>query len=385
MPEPTVETIRCRYPGWTWVAVAIFGGMGVVSCASPFLAPRSPEPAVWVVAGLIGVFFLGFAGWGGVSTARSEIVADAEGLSWRGIGKWRRAHWADVTDYFDRLGDKSQRWSVVQTRAGSLKFDRSYTRYGALREAICQRATGTKVRDWGLEGTRLEEDSPQRFTYQRIDVIAMGVASLGSLWMIGYFGWRLPGKTVEFWNIHPALGIAFLAMTAFLFTAVPGLMLWLFLGFSLPGWRKHGRDEIVLDREGFRVRTHGRECSGKWTDVVCYRQAPWGIGSRRIVETRVGTWEFNSSIGHQRLLLRLLERLIPAKAQAKAEDDETLGGEAGRWTSGCRGVGRRVFHYRTSTNRALLWMAALPAGLGALCLWLSSQDLLPQPAATTTG
>jgi hypothetical protein len=93
-----------------------------------------------------------------LQSLRARVIADADGLCWRGIfGGWKRASWADVDDYFRVLDSMSGRMSVVVFRDGRrLKLGSDLNDLKRLETVISEQAINAKASGWLIrskEGT----------------------------------------------------------------------------------------------------------------------------------------------------------------------------------------------------------------------------------------
>lgn len=353
-----------------WVFVAFFTVMGGLSLSLPWMEPRSREVGALMASGFMASFFLIPALVCAVWTARGRIIADDWGLRWRGLGRWRSAEWDNVQDYYDKLPSKSNRISsgpemVVETSAGRLTFSREWTPHQAIRDVIEQRATCARAKSWGVKGTRPEDDWPHVFHYDtRDNRTTLWVLSGCLLLLYGMMLGRAIPKTVE-WvrELGWGLGLApVLVMLILLFTY--SLMFW--VGAFLPleaKQRKHQRITVSLSH--LRYEDTGRTFEIAWRDVSDYFLASFPAkiapGYLYRVVTNTGSFDFTAALS-EASLLRIIIPLYATGAKTKQwrshDDFDLLGGQRSRWSGGCEGVGERVFHYRTRTNRALLWLFA---------------------------
>ena len=99
----------------------------------------------------------------------------------------------------------------------------------------------------------------------------------------------------------------------------------------------------------------------KWDQVIRYGIPRDTIKStlsgRFSVQTKAGDFAFSQHVHNSTLLIQIIRHWAPKSAgdAQNGDDQDTLGGEAGLWTGSCQGVGERVFHYKTRTNRAFLF------------------------------
>ncbi|HTE17848.1 MAG TPA: hypothetical protein VK689_05645, partial [Armatimonadota bacterium] len=165
MPNPLPE-ITYRPPAGHWLLVLILIGVGGLAACTPLTEPRLQTQSQWLTSGCVaGGFFIAamvLAWW----QVRARIVADQEGLRWRGLGGWRAARWNDVTDFYDRLLPEGKKVARVETAAGTLSLP---AQVPELRACIVQYAMRARSRGWGILGTRSEDAWPRTFHYNTRD------------------------------------------------------------------------------------------------------------------------------------------------------------------------------------------------------------------------
>jgi len=338
--------------------------------------------AFWVMASLPELS--GLSRWGAAAIAsgpffllgaamvvrqqRTRIVAGTEGLRWRSLGRWRRAGWDEVTDYYYLAGLEGtpNQWEV-ETLAGTLKFGTDITRGDALRAAIVQRATHARARSWGQKGVRAEDPWPRHYGYRsaRADWVAVRVASSAMIaCACAVLCWLVPTTLSTAAEIGWPLAVT-QALVGLLIIGVMVVMAMALVPAVKETRRRHG-ESISVDQDGILFHCEGEQVAARWDEVSDYFTTPsrgWiKDGGRSVVVTRNGTIDFTPAL-HWSAHLREIIRLNATAATAKEwslETPERLGSDELCWTSECPGVGQRIFHYRTRTNRTGLAVIATP-------------------------
>ncbi len=385
-PNPAA-TVSCRPPALNWVFVALCAPTGVMmwfGAHNPTKAgPPSASEAAFVQT--CAVALLVTAAALAVWQMRARIVADADGLRWRHFGGWKSARWEEVRDFYDRLpsqapGQRSLFWAVIKTAAGSVRFSNDWTDAGALQEQVERRAVNAAVRQWDLLGSRPCDSWPRVFRYDTWQniwtprvLLKLALTALGYLLtpplqqamsQAGQVGW---GVTLA------GLGVYVLLIAS----------LGAFFLMPLAQYRAAARrkaERIMVDTNGIVFEDGAQRVAAAWADVTGYGIAPGSgiLAVRYVVETRQGDFDFLAVLSGATLLQAIIRRYAEEAADKEWRprvNPEALGGEASRWSGGQVGVGARVYHYRTRTYRALLW---LPLGL---CLtfgflsWATGQGL----------
>ena len=340
------------------------------------LKPCGPHPAAdaafdKTVAALCLVPSLWLAAW----LVRARIVADEHGLRWRGVGRERTAAWADVSDFYERRLPSRKAQCVIETSADKVTFGAgAWNDSPALRALVEQNAAYARARTWQTLGLRPELDWPRTFGYDtRANRLAPAQFTGALLLLAGLWAWLFVPKlirtygTAEWsWNVAGA--------------ALFGLVL-LSKGVLVGAARRAARntrqrfgERITVDKQGVTFTDGARTVAAAWDDITAYRVVRKGFASLCVVETKRGAWDFAPTISESAILCQAIEQHATAAPQTgwRVPDEENL---ARRWSSGCEGVGERVFHYRTRTNRAMLCLptvvlivAALLTGAG-LASW----------------
>lgn len=354
--------VEAKPSPWTWLPTMFFALMGVGAAGVILAAPNNDLGTRLLGAAVLVLPFFLIAGGAALWTLQSRIVADAEGLRWRSIGRWRAARWDQVTDYYDRqLHRKNAPRTVVETEAGNINQINDLSNREALREIIARRATRARAQGWGLKGTRPEDDWPQVFGYNTTDNRSLPWIIGGcTVLLIGLFAGCFLPKILQLaseigWPMALAAGLMMLVVLL----AQPVVL----IAISQPAMRevrKRRKETITVDLEGIQWQ-HGPETiKARWEEVTDYHLGPSPgriqTTGPAVVVTRRGTFDFTHSI-EKAALLREIIRRYATEARAKewrGPEIDRLGDEASRWTGGCIGVGQKRFHYRTRTNRAVL-------------------------------
>jgi len=370
-----MNPVRCRPPRDFWALVGIFAFVGGIFLAMPLLALSRPGVSrfdLWGVALMASLAGFLPASLFSIWVLRATVVADEVGLRWRGMrGHWKSARWHEVTDYYEQRLPKQQYRNVIETSAGSVSLNHDWTNFAALRDVVEQKAVRARAQGWSVIGTRPEDDWPQVFHYEtkenrRLPVrIATCLALLVAvmLWQHGtkilQVAMAAPDAPGRAWDLA-GIGIVLLAMLAYLSML---LSLWLPI---LRATRSHRGERITASLEGLVFEDGERRVTARWDEVTDYFRGEMGewikVHGSFIVVTRQGRFEFVSTIREWARLMQIIERYATAVARPgwPRRESDTIGSAAEQWSGGSEGVGQRIYHYRTYTNRALLWM---PTGL----------------------
>lgn len=371
--------VRCRPERAQWLGVAFFGLIGGPPVLWALFGWDLDPGSRWlqaIIGSLLLVPTLVYAVW----LARAQVVADTGGLRWRSLGGWTSAPWVEISDYYDRPHSANAVLMVVEAPNATLSWLAS-TRAPAvlsLRRLIAQRATRAAATTWAILGTRPDEPRSLTFAYRASDLRIMAII----MWtcVIGWTGmWvyltglgairKLPETLGQMGWLLGLLGaVVFIGFPLLL----PALALPGFLALRETRRRRHQR--IRADARGLCFEDGSRRLEVNWDGVMDYFYSPFpGVtgGSRHVVVTRAGTFDFTAHLHDLPILKRMIAHYAKNTPgpdwQPRAE--EVLGGDALRWTRGPQGDRERVYRYRTPTNRALLW---LPTALTLMLILLPS-------------
>lgn len=397
--EDNNQSIRCRpRPRYLfWLLAVLFL---IITGCDLFLPNTGPHPVPTktfavlrpALALLFGGLALGTIAW----MYRAEVIADQIGLRWRGLGRWRRAAWSDVTDYGDRLhrvGQRSEVRTEIRTRQGTVTLDQCWSRRDVLRRAVQQRATNTRVQGWALFGSRPEADWKCTFDYNTLDnrlsLFLMPILMGAGLFLLCRAVGRVPEMAAEMgWPLAVASALMFCALLL-----LPGGVYAATFLLYRETWRRRWH-RIVASPSGLLFEADGRRVEAAWEDVTDFYSegySGWRAWQTQfVVVTKHGAFDFLRTLKHLDLLTATIGCHASAAdgARRASGESETLGGDRGQWSGGRIRVGQRVYHYQTRSNRALLWLPTAMALLCALLVLLNhagltrSRDLL---GPTTTG
>lgn len=372
--HPAPVLVRCRTAPSNWLGVLVFGAFGAAMLSLPGMAPPTaadPVGARVIVIVIAAPLFL-LAGVTAAWCLRAEIIADEDGLRWRGLARTRRAPWSGVTDYYERLSQGHRPTAWVETVSGKFLIS-GVTNAGALREIVQARPTGAPAHSWEILGTRPGDSWPRVFHHLTADTTTgLAACLLGIVGPPVYFAVYLAQNVAQvrgmLAELGPGMGCAFLACYALVALGFP-----LSMGLSLPLFleghrRRHER--VVVDPRSLCLEDGTQRLEARWEEVTEVEVAPLrGLpGMVRIRLTRGRSIEYLQSIHEAGLLKAIITRYAGrgVKRSVLGESQEVLGGDAARWSGGSPGIGQRIYHYRTRANRAMLW-------------FLSSLALLPLP------
>lgn len=367
--DSTAAEVRCRpgktdrqKPGIVCFLALYPAAMGwVIRLPSPHSLPSPLSISLWLW-GVSAVFLLGALLYA-IRQRHVQILADEDGLHWQGLYGRHSIPWAGVGDFYEMMpvkGSRTARRFIIETRAGRFQLRSDWSDVERLRDTIAQRAT--HAREWGVRGTRREDAWPQSFGYDTLsNRTTPWLCVLGSLGCFAYFG---PMSVT--WAISTA------ALMGWAWTLVAGLV-WLFLIGSLllaplfvaisfrRVWARH-EQKVIAHPDGIRFQEQGRTMEAPWADVTNYLMTAAHGETRYVVQTRHGDFDFLFQIERVEFLKEIIKRYAVNAAASDwewLENTEALGGVAAKWSGGQEGVGQRIYHYQTRTNRLFLWAGAV--------------------------
>lgn len=360
------KEVRCRPSGGLWFVAVFFGLMGAVGLWAWW--PTSPSlRAIGLELGMSGPFTL-ISLSAILYLTRTQIIADETGLSWRTVGRWHRAAWAEVTDYFveewlSTSGTAAHqtktpvRQSWVQTRGDLPNLTLTgFKQENQMREFIAAHATGVTAPGWRTVG-RFQRNLPLTGHYNtavnrntllwldRLHGIGIGAVVLffGASWLITH---TLPGWG---WLLTP---------TGLFFVGKQTLPLLL-----RPTYRETTRRlgcKVTVSRDGLVFADLSGETRIAWDDITDF----YAEGIRFVVVTRAGEHDFLATLTHSEQFKTLIPSLALGGSQA-AWRTGTVRRRQVRLASGAEGV-QNCYHYRTWENCGVLWGITLAMGFAGL-------------------
>lgn len=380
-----VTVVRCRPGAAIWFLFIIgllFTGLLWVIPSLPERGAGQPiDPngviAFRVLAAACSAGMLVFIAY----VARASILADETGIRWRYLLRWRSAHWSEVSDFYVKRLQKGRRAGIVETPAGRLMLNDIWTKLEPLKHFVAEKATGTLNREWAERGDREREDWPLTFRYdtsenrvlRRVMVWLPLIASV-------FYGWLFYDSYAKIARDVAAMGPSGAGIYAFSFAvmASPLAMLALLVPVAKDTVRRRGQKIVVTDTS-LTYCDGDRTLTVPWNEVVSIHIEPAFTPrtSQHILDTRRGGFSISGTIDEPRVVGALLRKFAgDALDRGKTEHpDKTDVFSAPVKVQ----VGERVFHYRTRTNRALLWFVGAFPAVALLMAWLNHLGLTKAP------
>ena len=195
------DVIISRPAGGIWgmlLMMLIFCG-----CAALIQIFDPPKPdriwETWFMGGVPGVAASGLL----LYLARHRIIADENGLHWRGaFTRWKSARWDEISDFTISRQSKISKTYAVETARGELTFGGSNdTHAEELAAFIAQRAVKTRYREWESKGLRADEEFERVFVVPTISwravtltflaFVSLGLVTLPHLRPRDYDQWQI--------------------------------------------------------------------------------------------------------------------------------------------------------------------------------------------------
>jgi len=352
--------LECRVRKSEWLAVAMTAGMGTVCTAFLLFTNMSPADRkaclvmtafCWIVA-LIAAVYL----------ARTAIIADEDGIRWRSLMGWRSCKWNEVLDFYHSPVPRKRSTTIIKTSAGTLTAGSSLDNLQQLRELVQRKAVHAKARSWGTLGARPEDDWPQVFHYNTFGNRYGNVLyNIFAFTLFAAIGWEMLPKAVEsasylgwFWSLLP---VFFLWIMCSFYFVVPFALR--HVGLDL---RKRKQHRIIVNPNGITFEDGKTSRYTAWSEVNNYYTLPFkglfNVPGRHIIETDARVLEFSHLITRSFQLKAIIQRFANNAVSTAwhCYDGEILGDEHSRWSYSETGERVHIYHYRTRTNRAMLWL-----------------------------
>ncbi|MGC4046827.1 MAG: hypothetical protein QM758_23785 [Armatimonas sp.] len=374
----TTEIFRISAP-LRWLVSIIFGGIVAMTTYGVLTGGTDSNGHTWpweqrllLWVGIAFVFLTPV-----IWIWRERITVSNTGLRWRRLGREQQASWDDVEDFYFYVTTQHARISTVRLRDGrTLQFDSSYSDGHRLRRLIAERATMAQAKGWLVRGKAGVPVGKVVFRYtekrRRVGYwIQMGPALL--FLSMGLALPLIPNKD----GSHASWPLALVGI-------VPALAFGIMGGRAIREMVRRKDESYEASESGF-VFSEGKGSSHfvPWNEVRALRRISGALTQWRM-ETNDDTYVFLDSLENASTLLGLVRHhgafieLNTNEPQSKR--DALVPTE--------KTEGKRVFHYRTRTNRHLLGvsliMAALPLGAIGCLIYLQSSfsgelDRLPIP------
>jgi hypothetical protein len=367
-PLNSLPLVRSRLGGLAWFLVLFFAGIGALCVSLPFLFPSRPEQQdngdiVFILVGgllflllsLLGIFYLLY----------TEIRATEEGLCWRTWRGWKSARWDEVTDFYEKRIEKA---NIIETPAGNITIQNEiWTNWKPLREIVARRANKALNSEWAERGARQQERWPLVFDYDTPDNRYAGrfFTLMGLMLLVAFVILMTEPGPRAARNV-PELGGLFLVIS--LLTA---LGIRIAYNTQRQAIRERGQQRITATSDGVTFEDGQNRLYFAWEDIsLVYKEAGGGLSSfaRYIVVGMKGQFDYTAALRDGPMLSLLLTHRAPKAVEQGLDfqtDVEDLGNQ-----ENLTGIGEHIYHYRTRSNRMLVWMAAMPALAGVLMVWM---------------
>ena len=386
--------VRCRLNASTWVAVAvlgvIFGLPGLTLLVGAVIGA-----ADWAIAGLLAILLLTptlpLFFW----AMRATIIADADGLRWRGLGRWRQAAWSEVSDYYAWIPQSSSSRSsqavgpppmcfTIKTSAGNVQVGPSWSNVDAFKACVQQNATQARTMAWGILHER-PEDLPHVFHYDT--AINRNTLPVLRQWhgytlaaVVVYFAYQWATKhTLPGWGwLLTPTGLFVLAKSAALLALQP----------TYAETRRRLGQRITVQADRLIWEDGDRRIDAPWEDVAKYFQS----GMRYVVVTKQGSFDFLGTLRELELLQKLVCRYavnapkgVPSASRFGWPYGGAMPSDLATRPAKQKGENGRVYSYDTGSISGLLGgaltmllFAGLAAGAPLACDLTSG--IRPSPA-----
>lgn len=376
-----MDDVRCR-PRPLWLFRLLVGLLCIIAGCFWFLPntgrdPLPPQTYHWLRYTFTSLcLFLAVTLHFWVS--RAAICGGSRGLRWRGLGRWRSVLWTDVEDYYREIvhfGQRPEMRRVIKTRHGTIRIGRDWSNIPDLERLVQDRAREAQAKTWSLLGSRTDEEWSRTFSYgvleSGLSIVLLPILALGgSGALIERALSSVPQIATGGGWFLGILAAVVLGAFALLPCIAYGAMFLMYLNT----WRRR-RQRITVSAGGLLYDDGEREIRAGWSDVVeCYtrKNKSWSaLKGQYVVVTKQGTFDYLHTLRRVSVLTTIILENAPLESTARwrsMPQEEALGGPRLRWTGGQEGIGRRIYHYRNRTHRALLWF---PTSIALVCLLLA--------------
>ena len=144
--------------------------------------------------------------------------------------------------------------------------------------------------------------------------------------------------------------------------------------------RRRRQQRILVTPTEITLENAPQNFTAMWQDVTDYfidASADWKSMRPHVVQTKQGAFSFLGSITEAASLCHVVKYFATGAIATEwaIRDKNTLGGPALQWSGGQKGIGARVFHYRTRTIRAVVggmtFLFLMMPAIYALGNWLN--------------
>lgn len=364
-----METVRVRINRNLWWMVPLAFGEGVFMAIAPFGVLRdAPKPSIgamvflfllcWSMAG----FFLYSVVWMTRSLLFEEVFVDEAGLRWRGaFGPWKQTRWDEISDFYLK---NLNREPIILTPQGKFVLSSALSNRASVMAQIAERAFNAPARAWEIERFRGPNSTPQRFDYwTKTQKWTAPIFTAGQLFAVVVVGWNLVFNTKpntftfteQPWLLNTLLALFVLGIfvsLAALFVFVVRTM-WRERNFAF----QHRDEHLEISPRGLAWQCGESRIESDWDEVRAITFVPGrGLTTHYLVETQNGDFPVWKSLERLSLWLELARQFAPDIAPPIQTTNVEIGGERATWSGNSIGQGARIFHFRTSETRAMLWI-----------------------------
>lgn len=379
------EVVECRQraemAGAAWFLLALGGFLCLGPWIDWMLHRKTDELAAMIGVSCIGVLFGGLGLWCRLAQRRGHVIADGQGLRWRGAGRWRSAYWGEVRDYYETQYSQNGSLIAIETEASKILLAlTNWTHGDQLKAAVKARATRTRTRSWAKQGAREEDAWPRVFGYDaaknRRAMWGMR-ALLAAVLFLPLLLWGSKSPEARFgpgwpWTLA-GCGLLELMLVPFVIAFASTVREY------RDALRRQG-ERITADAQGLTYDEDLRRVRVAWSEI-----RTWSVGNRErslhlrnlyTIGTDTDTFEFTRYIEDGAILTEWITAHLGRKPEAPVTEDVCFDAVQGT-------AGRNVYTYRTRDNRALLLLPTFFA-LAAPASFLISL-ILPSGRPVTLG
>lgn len=353
---------RALFTTLALVLALLFIGLAL-SYHFPEKPPARPEllPYVDVFVGVLVVFCICFVVW----IWNVSLRADESGLHF----PTGRLSWSDIADFYYLPPTTNRNYShvIIESQVEKKYRCTLFTKnQPQLQEIISAKATNAKTRVWGVKGGRPCDEWPRTLTYNnkplRSKLLVIG--TLLSVYMLS----TMANVILKLPKMISEIGVGMtLAATGTYLLVLAGMPLMAYIGiFGV--WReaqKRRDQQIVVSREGIVFVDGEKRIAALWDEVTDFYLTPLKrqIGYVKVIVTKQGTFDFTPALDPSGIVAAMVVASVPGKREWKLRDaSENL-------VDAIVSSDSNVYHYRTRTNRAMLWLLtffSVAAPLGVL-------------------
>ena len=361
--SPVVARPKSDFYGF--IILLALCGLGVLVAAF-FVwhdSPRRAPQDLWIgLTAIFVVFFLPciFMLW---LMRHLRIVADERGLEFRSAFTTRFIEWQSIEDYELRASPNAATSPACWICAHGKwrRLPQLYTQSQALRARIQAEATASRARDWQLNVARDDADNwPKTYAYRDPSGGKMfGFVAAALLLCVAVIGSNLGssatansgGDALIRWLYIAALLLPLLLIHYALFRATKRL----------------GGQTIRADQNALTLVDGDAPTRIAWDEITDYFiEDPRGAVTipQYVIEGAGARLAFHREItGFGELQALVCARAVNASSHEwlhrESTDTDILGGAQSLWPGDVAGVERKIYHYRTRTLRALLFLGGV--------------------------